>query len=306
MKKTVYIALIGACFSYILFFPEYSFKSASFGLIVWFESLVPALLPVMILSNLLVATNLNAVLIKPVYPLFYRTCRLSPGGVYALFSGFLCGFPMGLKILSDLRRQDQISLEEASYLACICGNVSPGFVINYLVFGQLKKPELLYPTLVIVYGAPLLYGLFSNHRYRMTIKDCRRAEKKASFMTPDPAMMDACILNAIQNMTKLGGYLILFSVLGSMTELLPFSQTLSGVVHGILEITAGSAKIANLSLPYHHTYLLLCMVTVFGGLCCAAQSQSMLKTIGVSLFDYIREKLCITAIAFLMAVICIC
>lgn len=305
MKKIVYSAVFMILFFIILLFPGQTFIGASSGLTLWLETLVPSLLPVMILSNFLISTNLAGILAYPAYILFFRFLGLSIFGSYALLCGFLCGFPMGVKVLADLRTKDMISEEESTYLAPFCNNVSPAFTINYL-FSQHLNEKLLpvSAVLMIVYGAPLLYGLITNPFYRK--KNTGRTSSvfsanKASFTAPNIAVTDACITNGIQSITKLGGYMILFSVFTSMMDLIPHSsELLKAVLTAVLEITTGIYRLSALSLPLPIRTILLCTATVFGGFCCAAQSQAMLNTLGISFRRYLRSRASITVIAFFM------
>lgn len=307
MKKTVYSAVFMILFFMILLFPSQAFIGASGGLTLWLETLVPSLLPVMILSNILISTNLAGILAYPSYILFFRFLGLSIFGSYALLCGFLCGFPMGVKILSDLRKKNMISKEEAAYLAVFCNNVSPAFTVNYL-FGQHLDQELLpiAAVLVIIYGAPLLYGLLTNPSFQKK-NESRNSSvspvNKASFIAPNIAMTDACITNGIQSITKLGGYITLFSVFTSMMDLIPrSSELLKALLTALLEITTGIHRLSALSLPMPIRTVLLCTSSVFGGLCCTAQSQPMLNVLGITLRRYLRSRVVITVIAFFMTI----
>lgn len=129
------------------------------ALILWSTSLVPFLLPIMIISRLLISTDLLYRLLRPFSFLCNRLLHLSSGGSYALLLGYLCGYPMGVKTLADLRSDGTISLEEARYLAGFINNVSPGFLIACVCHDLLKAPGFVVPCIVMVYGAPLCYGV---------------------------------------------------------------------------------------------------------------------------------------------------
>ncbi|MDO4343505.1 MAG: hypothetical protein Q4C50_01755 [Eubacteriales bacterium] len=304
MKKIIFGVLAGASFLLLLVFPKLCFDAAKAGLLLWFETLVPSLFPVMILSNLLIATNVAFVCIQYISRPFTALLGLTPYGVYAMFVGFFCGCPMGAKVLSDLRRNRQISQEEAVYLAGFCNNLSPAFLINFLVVGHLKSEDFIGPTLCILMGAPVLFGLFSNHRYRTLLGSHSQAKikNKPSSTAITFAMADACISDSIYNMTKLGGYVILFFVLTAFLDFLPGSTGLAkAILSGITEISGGIHHIACLPLTFPQKYILLTAAASFGGLCCAAQSAGMLADIGMPLGHYLLSKLGITAIAVIMA-----
>lgn len=305
MKKLTAGILSGVFFLLVLGFPRVSFQAAKSGLLLWHETLVPTLLPVMILSRLLLDTNLAFLLVRLLSRPFSALLGISPYGVYALIIGFLCGCPMGAKVLSDLRANDQITREEASYLVKFCNNISPAFLTNFLVLQHLRSGRLLAPTLCILLGAPLLYGLFSNYRYQKNRpSDTPKPENKnrTSATAINFAMVDACITDSIYNITKLGGYVILFSVLAAMTGLLPLRlPLLHAMLAGITEISGGVHLIAALPVAFPIKYLLLTACSAFGGFCCAAQSAQMLSRIGVPFREYFQARICIAAIAVLLA-----
>ena len=96
-------------FFYLLAFPRPALESARRGLLLWYRSVVPVLFPFMLLGNFALRTGL----IDPLTALFYRSLHLlfgcSQAGCFAVLSGFLCGFPVGAKITSDLAAQHLIS-----------------------------------------------------------------------------------------------------------------------------------------------------------------------------------------------------
>lgn len=103
-----------ASFGIILFFlimllcPQEVFFGASKGLLLWFQTVLPTLLPFMILSGLLISTNSIVYLDRIFGPLFCRLFRTSENASFAIIAGFLCGYPMGAKVTADLLRQEQI------------------------------------------------------------------------------------------------------------------------------------------------------------------------------------------------------
>lgn len=302
MKKIVYSSIICITFLFLLARPQDAVASASYGLTLWLDTLVPTLFPMMILSNLLIQTNLVLYLTAPFRTLFRKTLGLSPYGAYALLGGFLCGFPMGAKILADLYEKERISQREAQYLVTFCNNVSPAFLLNYLVHQHMPGTVRPLSILLIIYGAPLLYGLFSNYRYQKEASLTSRTANKAPFTAPNFAMIDACITNGIQGITKLGGYIILFSVLTAIPDVCLSTIALPGaLLTAALEITTGIDKIAALSLPTALQNILLIAASVFGGLCTAAQSQSMLNVIDMKFHQYLKHRVAITAIACILA-----
>lgn len=95
MKKISGICFFVVMTCCILTHSSLSLAYAALGLELWYEKMVPVLLPFMILSGTLIRMGLVNSLIRPVQPLFEKIFRLSRPGTYVILMGFLCGFPMG-------------------------------------------------------------------------------------------------------------------------------------------------------------------------------------------------------------------
>lgn len=302
MKKLIICLFSAILFFFVLLFPRQSFAGAKSGLLLWYTSLVPTLFPVMILSRLLVDTNLAYRMSLLIARPFSRLLGLSPYGVYALVTGFLCGCPMGAKVLADLRVRGQIQESEAVYLARFCNNVSPAFLCNFVVLGHLGSSALLAPTLCIALGAPVVYGLLTNPGYRKSCDGRPPSKNKAPARAINFAMVDASIMDSICSITKLGGYVTLFSVLSSMADILPGQTALiRAAAAAVTEVSGGIRCLAALLIPPRTKYLLMIAACVFGGFCCAAQSAQMLSDLGLSFRSYLCAKLAVTVIAVVMA-----
>ena len=124
MKKIISLFIIIGFFVIMLIFPQQTFEGASNGLLLWFQIILPTLLPFIILSNLLIHTNAVTYISTIVKPFVQRLFRVSDCGCYAIFVGFLCGYPMGAKVVADLIRAEKISGEEGNIRCPCCGYCS--------------------------------------------------------------------------------------------------------------------------------------------------------------------------------------
>lgn len=71
------------------------------GLKLWLETLIPTLLPFLILTEILIHTDGITKIVHPVAPFFKVIFGLSPEGIYVFLIGLLCGYPMGAKLAAD-------------------------------------------------------------------------------------------------------------------------------------------------------------------------------------------------------------
>ncbi len=128
------------------------------GLLLWFHTLLPVLLPFFILSRLLIALDGVSGVTQFIAPLAREFFGLSPNGAFCLLTGFLCGYPVGAKLSADLVREKRISQEEGAYLLTFTNKPSPAFLTGYCLTETLGMPELIPVSLFLVYGSPLLYA----------------------------------------------------------------------------------------------------------------------------------------------------
>ena len=143
MKKIFGICFFVLMTGCILTHSSLSLAYAALGLNLWYEKMVPVLLPFMILSGTLIRMGMTDSLIRPVRPLFGRIFRLPGPGIYVILVGFLCGFPMGARTIADLRNRQELSSEEGQYLLAFCNNLGPVYFLGFVL--PLLHRKLLFP-----------------------------------------------------------------------------------------------------------------------------------------------------------------
>ena len=290
-------------FLYLLLFPQNGLYACTHALVLWSGSVVPALFPVMILSRLLISTDILYFILKPVAFLCGRFLHLSFYGTYALLLGYVCGYPMGVKTIADLEDERLLSQEEGRFLATFINNVSPGFLSGYVCTELLQKPETAPAYMVIIYGASLTYGtvtaIFQKNAGTLP------PYAKETIVQPDQKshlsflmLLDHTLEDSILQLLKIGGYMILFSVLSSITCVFSFlPETAMVLLSATLEISCGAQQITLLACSAFLKGILLTASLSFGGLCSAFQSSSFLQRAGIPLPKYIKAKAMISLIA---------
>lgn len=299
MHKYVVKFLTISVFILMLSFPKLVFAGASKGLLLWFNSVLPTLLPFMILSNLLIRTHSTDWIVRVTGPLFRHIFRISDYGSFAAVTGFLCGYPMGSKVTADLLMEGKISLAEAQYLLSFCNNASPIFIISYIVLQNLKQEQLLIPSLVILMSSPVLASFLFRPFYMLSKK---KEGGFAAVPSPDSStsaassLIDMCIMNGFEMITKVGGYIMLFSILISLAKAVDISNGwFTNLLLPSMELTAGISLLSNGTLSSSETFFMCMVCTSFGGWCALAQTKCMIAGTGLSIKPYIIQKL-ITAV----------
>lgn len=301
MKNFTFRLTVAGIFLIMLFQPSKVFEGASSGLLLWFQIVLPTLLPFIFISGILVKSNAVSLLTNLTGPLLSRFFKVSKTGTYPIAAGFLCGYPMGAKAVSDLASNGLIARREACYLLSFCNNTSPAFIMNFLVLQNLKKEALMLPSLFILLIAPVCASFIFRPFYKEARVNIFVPPKKSPALK-GLSLIDESIIDSFEAVTKVGGYIMLFSILLVFArELFPCSFLWQYILLPALEITNGIILLcdSNLTFPLKYTLLMAC--TSFGGLCAAAQTDCMLQGTDISLFPYIAEKLVTAGITSFIA-----
>ncbi len=288
----------------MLLFPRVVLSGAGKGLLLWYTSVLPTLLPFIIVSGLLIRTQAVHLIVRVTGPLLRRLFCVSDYGTFAIVTGFLCGYPMGSKGIADLLKEGHITLPEAQYLLSFCNNASPIFIISFIVLQNLKNETLLVPALVILLLSPILCSFLFRRAYAgkrtsghemLPAREIVPAHERVPAHEASPAsgsLIDTCIMDSIEIIVKVGGYIMLFSILLSLAERMPFqSNIFCYMVLPSLEITNGVSMLCKSRLTEPVTFLLTMMCSSFGGFCAVAQTNCMLEGTSLSIRDYMTKKL---------------
>lgn len=279
-----------------------SLSYAGLGLELWFQKMIPALLPFMILSGIMVRLKLTEKFSMAVYPVIHPLFRVRKNVCYAMLMGFLCGFPMGARVVDDLYSREMITRREAEYLLAFCNNIGPVYFCSFVL--PLLKRQLVLPYLFGMYGIPLLYGLVLRYTFfpdlgnltETTEKRTARPQggelvscehtRKPSFGGQLLEAVNSSVQSSVQSILTLGGYMILFNLLNLLPHLL--LQRPPVFFAPLLEITGGLSMLRD-SLPL---YSLLALS--FGGLSCIAQTYSCIGQSDLSVGSYVLHKILLT------------
>ena len=274
----------------ILAFPSRSLYFACNGLNLWFQKMIPALFPFMVLSGIMIRMNLTDSFVKLLKPLLQPVFQVSSNCIYTIIIGFLCGFPMGAGVTAQLYERNRITRNEADFLLAFCNNIGPVYFLTFAlpVIGTGK----ILPCLFGMYGIPLFYGIILRYTvYKKSFSLHSVSIEDNAVMPSFLQALDESVMASLTNITKLGGYMIFFNLLNLIPALIFQGNDLfQALIGAFLEITGGIQLLGNNAQIFS-----LCLLT-FGGLSCIAQTNSMIQGTGLSLNKYILHKLILTAI----------
>jgi hypothetical protein len=283
MQSLFCIFLIFLC----IFFRGTVISGAAEGLSIWYQYVVPVLLPFMIISRYFVLSfhvKKNNQLLS--------SCSL-------LLIGILCGYPMGAKLAASLVEDGKLSKRNGQLLLPLCNNISPMFLAGYVHKQILQEQLSLFHLVLAIYLPYLLltfslFLLFQRPNFHFEKKELQFNEKNS--VSPNQVLTDC-----IRQITIVGIYIMIFSILLEfMTEYFsghPYVLLFSAQ----LEITGGIRLLPALPFSMATKTALIVASASFGGLSAIYQTKDALGQSGLSILLYIICKvLCAITSGILM------
>lgn len=300
IKTLTYLILIIAILSH----PDATFQYAYQGLYEWAAKMVPTLFPFMMISSIMVYSGADLELGHMLNRIIKRIYGYSNYGLYAIFMGFFCGFPMGAKVVSDLYESNKLCKEEAQSLLSFCNNIGPAYFMGIIIPILHKSGyRTILPFVFGMYGIPAIYGIVMGRIYT---KRCSRSntyfpkyknhtipKKKKSLAS---TLKQSCIDNT-QALIILGGYITFTNAFRIFLDFLPLSVNSKSILSSFLEIIGGVQAIYTTSLSSEQKVFWIMTALCFGGISCILQTSSFLEKSGLSIIYYIKHRIIITLIS---------
>lgn len=287
MKKTISLILLFFGILLLLFHPTVTVHAAAQGLAIWYQNILPALLPFAIISDILISSNAFFQIARILHPLARLILPCTKNGAFPIIAGFLFGFPMGSRICAQMVEEGKLSHREASTIFVISNNISPIFITSYIVHDRLRADHLILPVLLLLYVPPLIYGRIAYRR----MQECPKQTETAPRLKMNFSIVDAGIMNGFEILCKLGGYIMLFSILTAFLQLYVSHPLWQTILAAPLEITNGIALITSAGYPARIAFTGVIALTSMGGICGIAQTYSMVSKVQLPMKRYILVKL---------------
>ncbi|MGN0245006.1 MAG: hypothetical protein ACI4DK_03440 [Lachnospiraceae bacterium] len=316
IKNFVFASMFTILFVILLIHAQDTKYYAYTGLNIWYQHMLPALLPFMILSGLMIDLKLDGYIIKPfkfvIRPLF----QISDAGIYTLFMGFLCGFPMGAKIAAMEYKEGNISQKEAEYLLCFCNNFGPAYFFSFIC-NNIYSQKLMLSGLFVLYGLPLLYGLILRHSIYKNEDFCSQNDIRNNIKSKMGISIKNLITYTNSNIIKslsqiglLGGYMILCNMLMSAVTVfinhLPSlitpdsTKRLETFFYCVLEISGGILSLKSLNLSETVSFITAHAALAFNGLSCHLQTFHLISDCPFSRKKYMLHKMILCSITCIL------
>lgn len=303
--------------------PDISFDAAVKGLKLWWEVVVPALLPFFvggqILMGLGVVHFMGVLLEPPMRPLFNL-----PG-----IAGFVCamglasGYPIGAVLTAKLREENAVTEAEGERLVSFANTADPLFMAGAVAVGMFGSAGVAGTLIAAHYIGAVATG-FVLRFWRPTAPASAVDQRKGGILSRAyQAMVEArsrdgrpfgqlfgdCIRDSMNTLLLVGGFIIMFAVVTEILRVAGVVEVIGGffglvllafgvdpgagsaLVAGLFEITLGSQLASEANAPLSDRLVVASAIIGWAGLSVHAQVAAILQGTGISMVPYVGARL---------------
>ncbi len=301
MKKLFIILLAVVAFSIIIVYPINLRLACQEGLTLWYQSVLPALLPFVIIAALLEKTN------------FYDWVANNKIFQHILLPilsllGLLMGFPIGARLVHDCTTKKLCSLETAQRMLPCCCQYSTAFLLGFVYLGfenQISMPTFL---LLIYLPHGLLALIFVLENLLKNGKNNTEISKKepTSNLQINMQIIDAGIISGFESLIKLCGYIVFFTITANYIKEITCNSYAQLLLLPFCEVTTGIKNIQTYSLPRSLQLYFVAITLAFGSLSGLVQCQSVIADTELSIRTYFLHRCILVILSILTISVYLC
>lgn len=318
VKKILFALTIIFIIIMILRNPPRYIESTMNGLLVFANSVLPALFPFFFFTRLLTAIGM-AESIGSVFKLPLRKLyNAPPESGYIFFMSIMSGYPVGARLVSDFYTMGAIDEKEAKVISSFASTSGPIFILGTIAGVILKSPNIGYIILISHILGAMLNGLI----YRRISKNKTTANDNTKPLPKKTSdnILEETITSSVISILVVGGYIALFYLIGDIMsdiglidffadilgKILPLfginGDMARGIVFSLFEVTRGAIEIsATPNIDIKEVIPIITFLVSLGGLSITFQSLTYLKSAKISFPFYFLTKLTHAVISALIA-----
>ncbi len=281
------------------------------ALLLFACTVLPSLFPYFVITATISKLNLTNKLAEKLSPFSKKIFAVNGKVFFAFLISLLSGYPIGAKMVSDLKKNNLIDEKQSARASVLCSTSSPMFLIStvgMLMFNNTLFGFLLY--LSHVFSVIIFSFIFSLFNRDKEVYD------KINFLSKNENLFYDAIFNSVLSILTVGGIIVVFYIMTDIFAyynlLLPFTKVLdkifnntdlaNGVVFGLFECTKGLKHMAKSGVSLF-TLPLSSFLATFSGFSIIMQCVCHLKSGKIKIAPYLISKVLCAILSFFIGLI---
>lgn len=256
------------------------YSSILYALNVWVNSLIPALFPFFIISDILINYNITFYIPKIIKNFCKNVFNITDNMFMILLLSLISGFPSNARNTRTLYDKGIINLDEANHILIFSHFANPIFILTTVALFFFHNEKIGIILLISHYVSNFILGIL--FRWNFKHNDKKITDININFNNSFGNVFIFSIKKSIDTILLICGILVVFLMLSSIViEAFDFNSYNSMLIKGIFEITIGIEALGKLNLSMIYKAVIASCFLAFGGL--SVHMQVMSQIVGTKI-----------------------
>ena len=241
---------------------------------IWFNTLVPSMFPMFILSDILINYNFTEYIPKKLVNIISKIFNISNNAVLIIFLSIVSGFPANAINIKNSFDNELISKKEAEHLLLFNHFANLLFVLGTVGTFYLNNTKYGIIILISHILGNIIIGILFRKKNNYSINNyISKKNKSQSFSS----VISNSITKSINSLLMVSGTVTLFLILSTLIiNVFNLNSYLSIFLQGVLEMTMSIASLSLLDISNIIKVIITTMIISFGGFSIHLQVYSSL------------------------------
>lgn len=286
MKRYIDMIVVIICSLFLILFiinRELVFNTVGFSLDIWITSVLPALFPFFVISDILISYDVIRYIPKVIKNLFKKLFNVSDNGLVVIILSMLSGFPSNARNIKNMYNSNKISKKEGEHLLYFTHFSNPMFILGTLVSIFLKKKELGLIIFISHYLPNIIIGILLRKLNTSKLDINYNNYINNNF----GLVLTKSIRKSLDSVFNILGTLTVFLIISSLLiNVFNFNNGISLLIKSILELTSGLKELSNFNLSNSYLVIASSCILSFGGLSVHMQVINELSDTDISYSNF--------------------
>lgn len=259
------------------------FDTVGFSLNIWITSLLPALFPFFIVSDILINYDVIKYFPKVIRNSIKYLFNVSDNGLVIILLSMLSGFPSNARNIKNMYLNKKITKEEGEHLLYFTHFSNPMFILGTIPL-ILNSNKISKYILISHYLANIILGICLRKYNRVNDSNTSNyKEDKHNF----GLVLTTSIRKSLDSVLGILGTLTVFLIISTLLiNFFNLDNTSSLLVKNILELTSGLKELGSYNLLDKYLLIISSCILSFGGLSVHMQVINELVDTDISYKNY--------------------
>lgn len=259
------------------------FDTVGFSLNIWITSLLPALFPFFIVSDILINYDVIKYFPKVIRNSIKYLFNVSDNGLAIILLSMLSGFPSNARNIKNMYLDKKITKEEGEHLLYFTHFSNPMFILGTIPL-ILNSNKISKYILISHYLANIILGICLRKYNRVNdSNNSNYKEDKHNF----GLVLTTSIRKSLDSVLSILGTLTVFLIISTLLiNFFNLDNTSSLLIKSILELTSGLKELGSYNLLNKYLLIISSCILSFGGLSVHMQVINELVDTDISYKNY--------------------